>query len=236
VSTRYLIVDDEPLALTRLDRLIRELEPGARIVRAGDGEEALSALEKDGPFEACFLDVEMPGIGGFEVARRWPTSARTTALIFCTAYPQYAVEAFKVAAVDYLVKPVDAERLRQTLARTTRVRDAGDAGPTLLLKVGDKMVPLPWRDIVCMRASHKLTEVITLDREYLTDRSLDQLEGELPAGEFCRCHRSAIVNVRHVLSVKGSSGDTTVQLKRGQEAPVSRRCRKELLERTRLER
>lgn len=228
MSTRYLLVDDEPLARTRIERLIKELEPGAQIVQAGDGEQALEALEKDGPFEACFLDVEMPGLGGFEVAKRWPAAAKDTALIFCTAYPKYAVQAFQVAAVDYLVKPVEAERLKQTLARTTRVRDAG---PTLLLKVGEKSVPVPWQDVICLKASQKLTEVVTLDREYLTDKSLDELEGELPPAEFCRCHRSALVNVRHVLSVKGAAGDATAELKRGHAVPVSRRKKTELLDR-----
>lgn len=228
MSARYLLVDDEPLARTRLERLIKELEPGATIVQAGDGDQALAALAKDGPFEACFLDVEMPGLGGFDVARRWPAAAKDTALIFCTAYPKYAVQAFQVAAVDYLVKPVEAERLKQTLARTTRVRDSG---PTLLLKVGDKTVPVPWQDVICLRASQKLTEVVTLDREYLTEKSLDQLEGELPPAEFCRCHRSALVNVRHVLSVSGGSGEAKAELKRGLEAPVSRRKKTELMDR-----
>ena len=227
MTFRYLIVDDEPLARMRLERLIRELEPTAITAQAGDGAEALIALDRDGPFEACFLDVEMPGLSGFDVARKWPTSARETALIFCTAYPKYAVQAFQVAAVDYLVKPVEVERLRQTLARTLRLRAAG---PTLLLKVGDKIVPVPWQDIVCLKASQKLTEVITLEREYLTDKSLDQLESELPPAEFCRCHRSALVNVRHVLAIAGGE-EKVATLRRNQEVPVSRRKKSELLER-----
>ncbi len=227
MKARYLLVDDEPMARVRLERLIMEIEPDAEVLQAGDGDRALTALTKEGPFEACFLDVEMPGLGGFEIARRWPSEARETALIFCTAYPKYAVQAFQVAAVDYLVKPVSAERLRQALARTARMRATG---PTLLLKVGDKAMAVPWQDIICFKASQKLTAVLTHDHEYLTDKSLDQLESELPPAEFCRCHRSALVNVRHVLSVSGGGGDAKAELKRGQEVPVSRRKKTELME------
>lgn len=228
MSVRYLIVDDEPLARTRLERMLMELEADARCTQAGDGPAALAALETDGPFEACFLDVEMPGLSGFDVAKRWPPAARDTALIFVTAYPKYAVQAFQVAAVDYLLKPVDAERLRQTLARTTRARSS--AGPTLLLKVGDRQVPVAWQDVICLKASQKLTEVVTLDREYLTDKSIDQLEEELPPAAFCRCHRSALVNVRHVLAVEGGE-ENVAKLRRNHEVPVSRRKKSELLER-----
>lgn len=238
MKSRYLIVDDEPMARARLVRLIREIEPSATLVEAGDGLAALEKIEQDGPFEAVLLDVEMPGLSGFDVLRKLPASVSELAVIFCTAFPRYAVQAFQEAAVDYLVKPVEAERLRMALGRTARhalskeklLELEKQTASALLFKLGDKLVPISWQDVIVCRADHKLTSVVTLDREFLTEKSLDELEGELPAGEFVRCHRSALVNLKHALSL-GGKDQLTLTLRRNQEAPVSRRRRTELVER-----
>jgi DNA-binding LytR/AlgR family response regulator len=246
MSQRYLLVDDEPLARSRLERLIKEIEPEALCEPAANGPEALSKIERDGPWSTIFLDIEMPGLNGFDVVQRLRASERLPSIIFCTAFPRYAVQAFQESATDYLVKPVESERLKQALAKVSRVnmtqdrlneleqklatiqqKDAPKTGGSVLCKVGDKIVPVPYFDIILLRADHKLTSVVTVERDYLSDKSLDLFETELPSDVFFRCHRSALINLKHVLSFH-TNEEPHVTLRRNHVVPVSRRKKAEL--------
>lgn len=246
MSSRYLLVDDEPLARSRLDRLIKEVEPEAICEQAANGSEALSKIERGGPWTTIFLDIEMPGLNGFDVVQRLRALNHIPSIIFCTAFPRYAVQAFQESAIDYLVKPVESERLKQALAKVSCAhltkerlneleqkvaafnhKDTVKNSNILLCKVGDKISPIPYFDIIFLRADNKLTSVVTVERDYLSEKSLDLFETELPSDVFFRCHRSVLINLKHVLSFHASE-DPHVILRRNHVVPVSRRKKAEL--------
>ncbi|MSO83290.1 MAG: response regulator, partial [Acidobacteria bacterium] len=127
-SLRVMVVDDEQLARDELCYQIEQLAEVEVVAQAGNGLEALSAVDRHEP-DLVFLDIQMPGLSGFEVARRLLERERPSpALVFVTAFDQHAIEAFEINAVDYLLKPVDAGRLEQALARARRRLSAERAG------------------------------------------------------------------------------------------------------------
>ena len=251
MKPRYLIVDDEPLARSRLERLILEIDRDATCVQAANGFEAITKIELDGPWTSVFLDVEMPGLSGLDVAEKTKTMSDAPSIIFCTAFSRYAVKAFQEAAVDYLVKPVEINRLRQTLLRAsqvamtkerlfelsqliaTKVVDPTNESVkplgTLTCRQGEKIIPVSFLDVILLKADRKVTCIYTLDREFISDKSLDDYEMELPSDLFFRCHRSSIINLKHVLSFSfRGDEDPQVTLRRQQVAPVSRRKKSQL--------
>ncbi len=229
-----LIVDDELPARERLQRLIEEL-PGVSVAGAcSNGAEALSLVGKLKPC-VVLLDIRMPGISGIEVARHLSALEDPPAIIFTTAYDEYALEAFESQAVGYLLKPVRSERLTQALKQASRLR-AGQ-----LLKLGTAAEPLPPRQHVAVRVREELKLIpvkeiryFRADQKYVTvrhsrgedliDEPLKQLEEEF-ARDFVRAHRSLLVAIAHVEALE-RVGDEGYALKlRGESEPlaVSRR-------------
>lgn len=144
-----LIVDDEAPAVRRLQRLLTD-QPLARCVAtAQNGEQALQ-LCRDWHPELVLLDVEMPGLDGVSLARRLRGLEPPPAIVFVTAFEHYAVDAFDIEAIDYLVKPVRAERLEKALQRVIRVKARGPRRPVALTaRLGEKLIPSPWMKSGC---------------------------------------------------------------------------------------
>jgi DNA-binding LytR/AlgR family response regulator len=215
-ATVLLVADDEPALRRDLARMLGELWPEAWILEAGDGAEALAAIEERGPAVA-FLDIRMPAPNGLEVARRVPEG---TAIVFVTAHDQYAVEAFEHAAVDYLLKPVARERLAETLERIRRrAPPALPAAETLsrLLEAlptrtsalewlrvvrGDTVQLLSVDDVCFFRADRKYTSAFTVDAEHVLRMSISELETRLDPRRFWRIHRSTIVAVASIAAAR----------------------------------
>lgn len=234
-----ILVDDEPLALDRLERLLRPYSETIAIVdRAGSGREALEKIEARKP-DLVFLDIQMPELTGFEVLERL---THQPWIIFSTAYDEYALRAFATNAIDYLLKPVDPERLQKALEKLQRLtRDdmralqgqlqkllAGikpAAAKRLQVRVGDSIRWLNVKDIFFLQAADKYVEAHTFDEVFLLDEPLQQLEAALPAEDFVRIHRSAIINLAHleaVVRLFGGSHRARMKDKKKTELPVSR--------------
>ncbi len=228
-----LIVDDEPLARTRLNALLDDLrgQIATTVVgESGNGKDALRQIESLAP-DVVLLDVQMPGMNGIEVARHAALiKPHPPVVIFSTAFDEFALQAFEVQAIDYLVKPVRATRLFDALDRARRRIDErnaakGSDGSALAETLGraarmaglarrhisvserGKLFLVPVMDIVYFRAEMKYTTIRTREREYLTEESLSALESEF--GElFLRIHRNALVARDAIAgSVKGAAAE-----------------------------
>jgi len=248
VSARVLIVDDEAPARRKV-RAHLALTPEIEVVgEAASGPEAVEMIRSLRP-DLVFLDVQMPGMTGFEVIEAIGTD-EMPAVVFVTAYDEFAVEAFEVQAVDYLLKPFHADRFRQALARALdRVAHGGPSAESLarmlerlaqkqpaearrlLVRDGERIVFLPLREIVRLSAEGNYVRVRTArGQEHQVRETLAHLEGRLDPERFARVHRSEIVNVDFVAEVHPVfHGDYTVRLRNGEEVRLSRRYQDRLL-------
>jgi len=231
---RVLIVDDEAPARERLQRLVGEL-PGFSVAGScSNGADALSLIGELEP-EVVLLDIRMPGMTGIEVARHLSALERPPAVVFTTAYDEYALEAFDAQAVGYLLKPVRRERLEEALKHASRLsapqlRELKPGrGPLatrshVAVRVRDELKLIPVKDIRYFRADQKYVTVRHSQGEDLIDESLRALEEEF-AQDFVRVHRSLLVAIGHVEGLERSGEDGYCLRLRGEaEAlPVSRR-------------
>lgn len=231
---KLLIVDDEGPARERLERLLEELPEWEVVGSCGTGTEALELVHTLEP-AALLLDIRMPGMGGIETARHLAAMESPPAVVFTTAYDEYAMEAFDAQAVGYLLKPVRLERLRQALEQAARlsasqlrgvVKADAHSAPRrhIAARLGDQIRLVPIGDILMFRADRKYVSVIQEACEDLIDESLKDLEDEF-AASFVRVHRSALVSVTHIESLdKQADGKYVVKLRGREELlPVSRR-------------
>ncbi|MFQ5538153.1 MAG: LytR/AlgR family response regulator transcription factor [Gemmatimonadota bacterium] len=210
MTRTVVIVDDDVLARERLRDLLAEVGDVEVIGEAGDGEEGLEIIEELRP-DLVFLDIEMPEMSGLEVARRL---SEGTALIFTTAYKEYAVQGFELAAVDYLLKPFNLERLKAALERlpprseeaepasSARERMAASltsevGGDRVFLRHRDTIVPVTMEEIMWVEAEGDYVTVHTAERDYLVRLRLHELESRL-GSSFLRIHRSYLVNLTFV--------------------------------------
>ncbi len=218
---RALIVDDERPAADRLSRLL-EQQAGVQtcgiVTQAAQVEERCRELLPD----VVLLDVEMPGLDGVALARRLRKLESSPALIFVTAFEQYAVDAFELAAVDYLVKPVRADRLARALERA-RNRPI-DPGAKLRTRLGDRILSIPVVDVRALVAEDKYTVVHFDKGEALIDDSLVTLEQRF-SQQFIRIHRKALVARRYLRGLfRDEQGQERVELEGSEcQPPVSRR-------------
>lgn len=236
---RVLIVDDEPLARERLRRMVAEV-PGTEVVgEAADGRAALEACSRLHP-EVVLLDIRMPGMDGMEAARHLARLPEGPAVVFVTAYGDYALQAFEAQAVDYLLKPVRAERLAQALEKARRLSApqleavaAADPEPQgrshLSSTLHGNLTLIPVGDIIYLRAEQKYVVVRHARGEALIEDSLTALEAEY-GPRFVRIHRNALV-ARSALEglEKESNGAARVRLKDcAERLEISRRHLPEL--------
>ena len=234
---RALLVDDEAPARSEL-RYLLAAHPEIEVIgEAASAAEALK-LASSLPYDVVFLDVEMPGLTGLETARLVHGRPGRPRLVFVTAHEQYAVDAFAVEALDYLLKPVEPERLAQVVRR---LGDAGTAQPAprvekIPVVSGGQTVLLDWDEVHFARGDGDYGRIHTYDRSYLCTQSLRQLEGALPGG-FVRIHRSYLVNLAKVAAVKRAGPDRlrlALDDKERTELDVARRQSRAVRERLRI--
>jgi len=223
---RILIVDDEAPARDRMRRMLAELPNFDVVGEAGSGQEALRCIEEMAP-DILLLDISMPGMDGMTLARTLQKGGSQPAIIFCTAYQNQALEAFEAEAVDYLVKPVRAERLAQALEKARRfIGDREDQAPSAYLKstVGGKVLLTPVNRVICLLAEDKYTTVVHEKGTTVIDDSLTELEAR-HADVFFRIHRNALISTRHLRGLeRGDNGSVLAVLSGTDERPeVSRR-------------
>ena len=244
---RVLAVDDEPPALDELAFSLREHAMVGGVTAASDATEALRLLQSE-EFDAVFLDIHMPGLSGMELALLLRRFVRQPVVVFVTAFDDHAVEAFEVKAVDYLLKPLRAERLNDAIAkvqvelgRTTASARSG--APTLVetsstlgdavipVEVGNRTVLVKLSTISYVEASGDYVRLYSDCGSYLLRASLSALEEEWAAASFVRIHRSYLVDLARVQELRtDSEGGCHVKIG-DSELPVSRRHTREVKDR-----
>jgi two-component system response regulator AlgR len=221
---RILIVDDEPLARTRLAALLRDCDGVEIVASVGDGEAALAACAQQRP-DLLLLDIAMPGLDGIGVARRLAALPEPPQLVFCTAYEAHAMAAYELRAADYLLKPVRIERLREALARARALRRrAPAAAATLLAQAHGAPLRVPLHEILYLCADDKYVTVHRDEGEALTEQSLKAIEEAFPE-RFVRIHRACLIPSERLLGLQRDADGTVRALIAGCDAApeVSRR-------------
>ncbi|MGQ7870687.1 LytR/AlgR family response regulator transcription factor [Sunxiuqinia sp. sy24] len=217
---RTLIIDDESPARQRMQQILSEIPEIKLVGDATNGLEAVRLIEQLQP-DLIFLDIQMPGLNGFEVLQKinyFPT------VVFCTAYDDYALEAFETAAIDYLVKPVKEVRVRRSIEKLQSLQqdvkkeqvlkllsnysspEKRKAVTSIPVKLGDRMLLVKLTDISYFISEDKYVSIVKKDgKKYLTDHSLKFLEEKLP-DNFIRIHRSLLVNTTLIHEIDKHSG------------------------------
>jgi two-component system response regulator LytT len=234
MTLRALIVDDEAPARSELRYLLSAHSDVSVVGEAAGAAEALE-LARDLAYDVIFLDVEMPGLTGVEAAPLVRERRNPPAVVFVTAHERYAVEAFAIEAFDYLLKPVDPDRLARVVERL-RERSTESALPVEKIPVvasgGTEL--LDFDQVQYVQADGDYSRVHTYDRSYLCTASLGELEERLPGGRFVRIHRSYLVNLSKVAGVRRPAPDRfRLQLADAEktELDVARRQARKLRER-----
>lgn len=201
MTLRVLIVDDEPLARSRLRTLLGDCRAPEALVagEAGNAAQAMSLVQGQAqPFDVALLDIHMPGADGVQLAAAWRALPEAPPVVFVTAHAEHAVKAFEIEAVDYLTKPVRLERLQAALQKVERLAQAGlttAAEPEfewLLISERGRTMRLPLAEVLYFKAELKYITVRTAEGSHLLDDSLSQLE-ERHGERFLRIHRNALV-------------------------------------------
>jgi DNA-binding LytR/AlgR family response regulator len=250
MTIKTLVVDDEAAARSRLRKVLAPFGEIAIVAEARDGIEAVAMIEREQP-DLVFLDVQMPGLDGFEVLRSLRPAASWPLVIFATAFDQYALSAFDANAIGYLLKPIDRKKLAHAIERAqrlladpaqaqeerTRIGALADATRGELRQVVGRLrdrYALILLDEVCFfRVEDGVTHVNTATHGYRTDYALGELEARLPDPPFFRAHRSAIVNLRMVAEVAPMFNGTFMLIMKDQkrsEIQVSERQSKRVRE------
>jgi len=215
---KVLVVDDEPPARARLAQLLGDCAKHIALSQVGEADGGFAALDAVARLQPdiVLLDIAMPDMNGIEVARHLTQSPAPPAIIFVTAFDEHALKAFEVQAVDYLLKPVRADRLLAALQRARRVlprearfdalaRSLGAARSQLSVSERGRLVLVPVEDIVYLRAELKYVTIRTVAREYLTEESLTALESEF-GDRFVRIHRNSLVARRFIAGFQRVKG------------------------------
>jgi two-component system LytT family response regulator len=230
---KTLVVDDEPLARARVLSLLREENDIEVVGECGNGHEAITAIEDASP-DLLFLDVQMPEVNGLDLARTIAAN-NTAAVVFVTAYDEYALGAFEVHALDYLLKPFSVERFRSALGRArehvAQRRAAGANGSTngaaqrhrLIIKSSGRIYFVRTADIDWCEAAGNYVRVHTGPQAHLVRDTMSHLESQLDPHQFVRIHRSTIVNVDRIQEIRSSfHGEYVVTLRGGMRVTLSR--------------
>ena len=244
MKLRAYLVDDEPPALERLRRLLEQNGSVEVIGSTSTPEEAVKVLTADPP-DVCFLDIQMPRLSGFDVLAKLPNQPM---VIFTTAYDQFALKAFSVNSIDYLLKPIEPEALTKALKKVENLRQSGRTPqPELsnLLKqiadslgksksefqsriasrLGDRIIFLDLKDITHFYAEDKLTYAVSSGKAYCVDHSISDLDQKLDPQQFFRIHRSTVVNlewIREVTTLPGGMLNVRLKDPKGTDLTVAR--------------
>jgi len=247
VKIRTLIVDDEPLARQRVRALLEKDSEVEIVGEAGDGKSAVAAVQKHKP-DLVFLDVQMPHLDGFGVLAEL-AGGPLPAVVFCTAFDRFALKAFEVQALDYLLKPFDRERFQQALARAkATVRKSADGAvderllallrsvaenrktaDRLVVKSAGRVYFVRVEEIDWIEAAGNYVKLHAGKDEHLLRESMSGLEARLDPKRFLRIHRSTIVNAERIRELQPAfHGDYAVILRDGTELTLSRGYRDKL--------
>jgi two-component system LytT family response regulator len=242
-ALRVYLVDDEPLALRRLQRLLSKPHEVEVIGASSSPLEALEFLSGN-DVDAVFLDIQMPEMSGFELLAKL---SKDIPVIFTTAFDQYALSAFEVNSIDYLLKPIGEKALDRALKKLTRVRGTGEADrenqqlrafaqqvveglrqpvnrfpERIASRVGQRVVFVDVRQVTHFYAKDKVTFAATSQKDYVVDMAIHELEQKLDPARFIRIHRSTLVNVGYVEEVNSwFAGGMMVRLKDGKRTELS---------------
>jgi two-component system response regulator AlgR len=207
---KILIVDDEPLARQRLCGVIEELDAGNVVAEGSNGEQAIQLCELHEP-DVILLDIRMPGMDGIEAAQHIMKLQAPPAIIFTTAYDEYAIRAFETHVVDYLLKPIRKQRLQEALTAATRLtraqmqglaEDASDeCRQHISARLGGELRLIPIEDICYFMAEHKYVTVRHREGTVLIEESLKSLEKEFE-DRFLRVHRNALVSIACIAALE----------------------------------
>ncbi|MFB0835190.1 LytR/AlgR family response regulator transcription factor [Arthrobacter halodurans] len=225
-----VVADDELPAVAELAYLLSRDPRVGEIHRATSGAEALKALEEF-PVDALFLDIHMPALSGLDIARVISRFARPPAVVFVTADEAQALEAFELAAVDYVLKPIRAERLAESVRRVCELMEDDAAAPEVVTVDQGGITKMIRRDeIRYIQAQGDYARLHTQDSSYLIRVPLNDLEQQWAAAGYIRIHRSYLVAMDRIDQVKLQTGRAAVMVG-GTELPVSRRALPHLRER-----
>lgn len=234
---RTLVVDDEPIARARVVSLLKEEADIEVIGECANGQQAMSAIESSSP-DLLFLDIQMPEVNGLDLARTIQSTG-TPAVVFVTAYDEYALRAFEVHALDFLLKPFSAERFRSALGHAREQVSQRRKGATvpkaadlerrtarpnrLMIKSGGRIHFVRMADIDWCEAQGNYVRVHVGSQEHLVRDTMSHLESELDPQQFVRIHRSTIVNVDRIQEMQSSfNGEYVVLLRTGTRLTLSR--------------
>src|SRR5580658_7592163 len=241
-AIKTLIVDDEPIARKVLREELEQFDEVSIAGEAEDGLAALAAIQEFRP-DLVFLDLQMPGLGGFEVIRRLRSRGHIPIIVIVTAWDQYAIQAFESGAIDYLLKPVSQERLAQTIERATRIchnpmvtaeqfatlREIAEATHNrpvrrIVAKSGEEYLLLNAEEVFAFEAEGDVVWIITAKKRYMATQTLKMLQDKLRNTSFRRIHRNALVNIDHIRKMSTlTSQRWLVTLSNNQEYIVSKR-------------
>jgi two-component system LytT family response regulator len=238
---RAVLADDEVLARQKLRQLLKEIEDVEIVGECATAAETMELVRLTNP-ELLFLDIRMSDMDGFDVLESLSADAGRTLpqVIFVTANDRYAVRAFEIHAIDYLLKPFTPERLRAAVQRVRDKLASGEPGQReagtrsepdryttrMVFKSRGRILFLSVEDIRWIEAQENYVKICTGKDSHLLRETIGSLENRLDPHSFLRVHRSAIVNLHHVKEVKNEAdGDATVVLKSGEEVPMSRSYR-----------
>ena len=208
MKLKILLVDDELLARQRLRTLLADCtEPQAEVLaEAANGPQVITALGQ-GTFDLVLLDIRMPGMDGVQLAHTISSMSEPPAVVFVTAHAEHAVQAFDVAAVDYLTKPVRLERLQQALQKVERIvqakilQNADSSVDSLIIQDRGRTEKVPLTEVLYLKAELKYITVRTAARSYILDGALNELE-EKYAAQFMRIHRNALIARRAIRALE----------------------------------
>jgi two-component system LytT family response regulator len=233
---RTLVVDDEPIARARVVSLLKEEADIEVIGECANGRQAMTAIESSSP-DLLFLDIQMPEVNGLDLARTIQSTG-TPAVVFVTAYDEYALRAFEVHALDFLLKPFSAERFRSALGHAREQVSQRRKGATipkadaerravrpnrLMIKSGGRIHFVRMADIDWCEAQGNYVRVHVGQQEHLVRDTMSHLESELDPQQFVRIHRSTIVNVDRIQEMQSSfNGEYVVLLRTGTRLTLSR--------------
>ena len=230
---RILIVDDEPLARDRLGALIGDIDAGEVVATAGNGIDAIALTRSHAP-DLVLLDIRMPGMDGIETAHHLAKLESAPAVVFTTAYDEHALAAFDANAIDYLLKPIRVDRLKQAIVKVRQLRPSAPPAVEALERersrthlsgyVGGNLMVIAIERVIYLQADQGYTEVVWADGSMLIEESLKSLETEFN-DRFTRVHRSALVAIEHIDGlVRDATGQTMVSIAGSDtKLPVSRR-------------
>lgn len=234
-ALRVYVVDDEALAVKRLTRLLRQAR---RVEIVGSTINPFEAVEflSQHTVDAVFLDIQMPGMTGFELLQKLP---QEPVVVFTTAFDRFALDAFEVNSVDYLVKPIELERLEKALTKLERRRGTPEGladteqiralareltrkfPERISSRIGERVVFVDISQITHFYAKDKLTYAATASKDYVVDITIGELEGKLDPAVFVRIHRATLLNLHYVEEVSSwFGGGLIVRLKDGKRTQL----------------